>query len=491
MRMRMVGVVGVMVAAVLGGVSTGLGAEGVTSVGWLDQVAPGREVGVSFGVPLAEGTVKKGEGFTLVADGVDLPTQTWPLAYWPDGSMKWVGFATVAGSGVKGPVEVARGVAADQFGPVVKVTDGAKGVMIDTGKVVARLPKSGRYLIESLSVGGKEVARHGELECIDQEGAEEGHLSEPGRVDYFSEVKSVTVEQAGPVRAVVKIEGVHLSQDPNVLGSFVRMREWLPFTVRLYFYAGEAPVRMVHTVVFDGDKDQDFIRGLGVVFEVPLREQSQNRHVRFGNSNGGVWAEPVQLVVRRGRGAGFGGNATGPNQIEGERLVNVNTPPESAEWEEFRLVQPNSEGFVIEKRTNPKSSWVGVGVGQRAAGSVFIGDVSGGLGVGVKNFWQSYPGSREVTGGMSEAAHVTAWLWSPEGPAMDMRHYDTHGHGNVNTGGSYEDYEPAFATPVGVARTSELMLFPEEAAPTREVFAAETKVMSEPPLLVSSPRVFA
>jgi hypothetical protein len=89
---------------------------------------------------------------------------------------------------------------------------------------------------------------------------------------------------------------------------------------------------------------------------------------------------------------------------------------------------------------------------------------------------------------MSEAAHVTAWLWSPEGPAMDMRHYDTHGHGNVNTGGSYEDYEAAFATPVGVARTSELMLFPEAAAPTREVFAGETQVASAPPLLVSSPQ---
>ena len=63
------------------------------------------------------------------------------------------------------------------------------------------------------------------------------------------------------------------------------------------------------------------------------------------------------------------------------------------------------------------------------------------------NFWQSYPGSLECDGGdVGGRAHVTAWLWSPEGPAMDMRHYDTHGHGNVNTGGSYEDYEPAFAT---------------------------------------------
>ena len=58
-------------------------------------------------------------------------------------------------------------------------------------------------------------------------------------------------------------------------------REWLPFTVRLYFYGGQAAVRMVHTIVFDGDQEKDFIRGLGVDFAVPMREQVHNRHVRF------------------------------------------------------------------------------------------------------------------------------------------------------------------------------------------------------------------
>ena len=50
---------------------------------------------------------------------------------------------------------------------------------------------------------------------------------------------------------------------------------------------------------------------------------------------------------------------------------------------------------------------------------------------------------------------------------MDMRHYDTHGHGNVNGGGSYEDYEPEFADPFGVSRTSDLTLFPTSNVPTR------------------------
>jgi hypothetical protein len=64
-------------------------------------------------------------------------------------------------------------------------------------------------------------------------------------------------------------------------------REWLPFVVRLYFYAGQESVRMVHTVIYDGDESRDFIRGLGVVFSIPMREQVQNRHVRFSGEKPG------------------------------------------------------------------------------------------------------------------------------------------------------------------------------------------------------------
>jgi hypothetical protein len=74
----------------------------------------------------------------------------------------------------------------------------------------------------------------------------------------------------------------------------------LPFVVRLYFYAGEESIRMVHSITFDGDESQDFIRGLGIVFGVPMREQVHNRHVRFSGEGEGLWAEPVQPMIGRG-----------------------------------------------------------------------------------------------------------------------------------------------------------------------------------------------
>jgi hypothetical protein len=46
---------------------------------------------------------------------------------------------------------------------------------------------------------------------------------------------------------------------------------------------------------------------------------------------------------------------------------------------------------------------------------------------------------------------------------MDLRHYDTRAHGLDS---SYEDVQPGFSTPHGVARTSEMTLFPTAVIPS-------------------------
>ena len=47
------------------------------------------DTGVSFGVPWPQGSVKKSDSFILDSQGKRLPVQSWPLAYWPDGSIKF------------------------------------------------------------------------------------------------------------------------------------------------------------------------------------------------------------------------------------------------------------------------------------------------------------------------------------------------------------------------------------------------------------------
>ena len=71
------------------------------------------------------------------------------------------------------------------------------------------------------------------------------------------------------------------------------------FVVRLYFYGGSEQIKMVHSFIYDGDQKKDFIRSLGIRFDVPMREALYNRHIAFSCADGGVWSEPVQPLVGR------------------------------------------------------------------------------------------------------------------------------------------------------------------------------------------------
>jgi hypothetical protein len=428
--------------------------------------------------------MRSGQQFSLTAaDGKELPLQSWTLAYWPDGSIKWTGFATVAGPGNAGEFRISTGQPAAPAS-ALRVADNAGAIDIDTGRLKCRVGHQGAALIQSMTIDGREVAGNGRLLCSLEDRSQVASARSVRYQDFVSEIKKTTVEQSGPVRATVKIEGVHKAADGS--------REWLPFVVRLYFYAGHDAVRAVHTIVFDGDDQKDFISALGLVFDVPMREQVHNRHIRFTGEGDGVWAESTQPVNGRRVLNVHGQNAL-IDQGGGKRLPNKQDLPQRdqtllndwAIWDSFKLVQPNADGFTVHKRTNPQSCWLNCGAGRRASGMAFVGDVSGGLGIALKNFWQSYPASLEIHAAASETAQLHVWLWSPDAPAMDLRHYDTRAHGLDS---SYEDVQPGFSTPHGVARTSELTLYPSADLPAKEEVVKQARLAAHPPLLVCAPQ---
>lgn len=435
------------------------------ALSWLGEEPPAAPTGVSWGVPWPQGTVSREMQFSVRVQGAELPLQSWPLAYWPDGSMKWSGFATVVPAGLTSPVTLAA-VSSSASAPrgTLYVTHAGGQVVVDTGVLKCSIPTSGANILGSMSLSGKQVAGAGQLLCVLQSGPQTFAEDAPPRERYLSDVKHVTVEQSGPVRAVVRIEGVHRGTRSQ--------REWLPFTVRLYFYSGQAEVRLLHTIVFDGDQEKDFVRGLGLQFDVPMRDEPRNRTVRFAGPAGGLWSEPLQ--------PGGGSFA----QESGQPFAGNPIFAKNAVWDDFKLIQPDPHGFTIVKRTNPKSTWLFSAAGTRASGLAFVGDLGGGLSVCVKNFWQSYPSGLEIQGASGPAAKLIAWLWSPDAPEMDMRFYDTHGHG---LDAAYEDIQPGLSTPYGVARTSELTVYPSAAWPKREDSVEMAKAGNQRPLLVCSP----
>ena len=441
---------------------------------WVGQ-APQTPAGQSWGVPFLPGEVVDGNRFELKnSDGEVMPLQSWVMARHKDGSVKWLGLATsvdpaktelslsVLPKLTKKQLraEAKKQASVPQTGVIARENENS--IVVDNGLEVITFAKSGSALISSISVDDVVVATDGKLVASLEDRSQESKRIISYQ-DFESKIEKVTLEKSGPVLAVVKVEGKHANAT----------REWLPFCVRFYVYDNVAAIKMVHSVIYDGEQSVDFIDGLGVEFALPFREEIHNRHIRFAGENGGLWGESAKplsgrrvLVHESSRGLTkdqFDGKRT-PNQAEynpaGQKLVS-----DWADWSDFRLTQLTPDGFDIRKRTNAESSWRGTAGGNRAEGYVQAGDVSGGLGLSLKNFWQSYPTELEVEGMVLEQGKIRVWMWSPRGEAMDMRHYDTEGH-DLNS--AYEDYQEGMSTPYGVSRTSELTIVPYSVMPTRE-----------------------
>lgn len=450
---------------------------------WIGQ-APEAEIGQSWGVPFSRGQIKPNQQFVLTdGSGKQLPLQSWVMATHGDGSAKWIGFAaSIAPSQAEGlrltPVKKA---------PVcegLQVSEQPGRIVVDNGVQQIAFATSGSELIPSITVNGTEVARNGHLVCRleDRSRASEDIISYK---KFRSEIEQVTLERRGPVEAVVKVEGRHRALDGS--------RSWLPFTVRFYIFDRVPAVKMVHSIIYDGDMSRDFISGLGVEFSLPLREEMQNRHVRFAGENGGLWGEPVKPAVGRRRLNYQNRNDLIEAQFRGERMPDKAQVDEAgqklltdwADWSDFRLTQLTPDAFSIRKRTNDQSTWIGTAGGGRAEGYVQAGDLQGGLGVSLKNFWQSYPTELEVLDMVSDQATLTVWMWSPRGEAMDLRHYDIKGH-DLNS--AYEDYQEGMSTPYGIARTSELTLVPYSQMPTREQTVKTAQTAQEVCQLMATPQ---
>lgn len=398
---------------------------------WIGDEAPTIATPQTFGVPFAKGEMKpKQLQNAKLSNGTNVAVS--PLAYWADGSVKWASVSAVVSPKTPETPETFE---------------------------TPETPETSETL-NSLSL----IAT----------------LSDGTTLPYT--IDSTVVETSNSVRTCTKICG-HVGKFPSIL--------------RVYTYAGSKQTKLVHTFIYDGDQDKDFIQSLGIQVKVPLKDELYNRHVSF-LADGKLWSEPVQPLVGRRllNGATLSdedkGEAVQRKQMRGERIP----PAESfdqksqqllkdwASWNRFRLSQLNDMSYTIRKQAKPDCMMVGTFAGKRADGMAFVGDKTNGLIAVMKDFWQSYPSTIEVTDACSESAKLTLWIWSPEAEAMDLRHYDKEGHG-LNA--SYEDIQEGMSTPQGIARTTEIILVPTNGYCGPDSLLAISRQLTSFPQLACTP----
>ena len=457
---------------------------------WLDGEQANYKPGTTWGKAWAQGELAAKQNLKLVNEqGESIPLQSWTTAYWPDGSVKWTAHAVPAGAVLGKQFVVEKGTPAKPS-QAAQVTDKADTVEVSTGLIQCRIPKSGKYIVTDMKRNGKVIAKNAHLVGLVQDQAD-NQPEAPAKVEAFSsQINKVTVEQTGPIRAVVKVEGKHKRQAGE---------QWLPFSLRLYFYAGGENIKISHSFIYDGDDQKDFIRGLGLRFNVVQNDELYNRHVRFVGENNGLWGESPQGITGLRRDPG--------QAVKDAQIAGVATPPLS-EWDErvssrmhwipvwndFTLSQISANGFSIKKRTKAGHAWIDADQGKRANGSAYLGGVSGGVLFGMRDFWQLHPVQVDIRDAGQELAEATIWYWSPEAPAMDVRFYhdgmgqDTYDKQLDALNITYEDYEPGFGSAYGVARTTDFTLSILDKTPSRQQTVDMAALIAQPELVVAAPQ---
>lgn len=445
---------------------------------------------VTFGVPFDRGTVSPTSQFALTSEnnGV-IPSDQWPLSFWQDGSVKWLAVAATipanSGNITLDPINKKEKNRVGQQN--IRVEKSGNGFIITTGTTETYISSNGDYLVDSIVENGVKIAEKGRLIATTVSEPYTETTNSQTFNDYKGKTESAILEREGNNRICVKLTGHYLDKSG---------RSWLPFTTRIYFFGNTREMKMVHSFIFDGDQHKDFIKSLGVRFDVPMRNELYNRHVAFSCADDGVWSEPVQPLV--GRRVAAIQNDTSKMTVRERQMMGQRLPSKElfdkksqthlenwASWNTYRLSQLSPDAFSIRKRAHDNNSWVGTFSGTRSAGFAFVGDATGGLAIGIEDFWQAYPSTIEITNATEPVASLTAWLWSPESEPMDLRHYDNRAHGLES---SYEDVQEGMSDPYGIARTSTLVIVPTEGYRGKENFADMAADFVEGGVLLPTPQ---
>jgi YetA-like protein len=189
---------------------------------------------VTCGIPWPRGALNDLNCLRMYDEaGRRRPVQARALDRWADGSVRWSLLdwqADIRGTAVY-RVEVAPGAgAAAEEGPRLRVEAAPTEIHIDTGVSQFRLRAGGQFPFASVGTGGVEIvdAARTRFAVEDEDGSA-----------YQPHVRRIEVEESGPLRTVVLVEGEMVSPG---------MQPLLNLVARLHFFAGSSVVRFVLTL---------------------------------------------------------------------------------------------------------------------------------------------------------------------------------------------------------------------------------------------------
>ena len=216
---------------------------------------------VTRGVPFPEDVLHDTAHLRLLdAAGQEVPLQAQVLTTWPNGSLRWVLLHFQADlrpqAVARYTLEYGQEVRRAEVASPVRVTEDGGSITVDTGPLQATFPvRDGWTLPRQVWFEGRPMLApegQGGVVLVDSAGRT---LS-----TEFGRVTGVTIEENGPLRAVVHISGDHRTAEGERL---------LRYEVRLYAYAGLPWLELEYTFVNDADALYTEVRRIGFDINLP------------------------------------------------------------------------------------------------------------------------------------------------------------------------------------------------------------------------------
>src|SRR5262245_51283537 len=173
---------------------------------------------VTSGVPLARGALRDLRAVALFsADGREVPLQVDALSRWPDGSVRWLllDFQVDLKVGEKQPFTLRYGPGTRRTAveKPVTVSEEGRAVAINTGPLRLRLSPTAFRLLGGVWLDTNGDSRFSPDEQVTGSDGAGIFLTAPdGKVFQADRAPAMlTIEDGGPLRASVRIEGTHAS----------------------------------------------------------------------------------------------------------------------------------------------------------------------------------------------------------------------------------------------------------------------------------------
>jgi len=353
---------------------------------------------VVFGVPVPrDWQVTNTNQFGLIdADGTAIPAQFEILARWAGAAhntaapARWVLVSYLASLPANSSSSVFLHHSGTSVAPAVSInisTAEANRITVDTGAAQFKLNTSAFNLFEQVTVSGQTLLdpqpATTAIAYLDLDGTD---IVPGGSPDLSARATSATIERAGPLFSVIKVEGSILNGAAQAV---------LDYTARLHFYANSTEARLDFTVENNHPVIPD---DMG---------QPSNAH-RQGAVNS-VYIGDLRLKLRLR-------NTGGALHVLAEQSTVVDNPAATvrlfqgssgmANWNVYTGT-PGWPGYEESAHPRLQSYCTNGGYGISYSGSLLTGDQSQGwmtayrdggplVMATVRNFWQNYPKAIEA-----------------------------------------------------------------------------------------------